>query len=431
MGNSQAESAALANLAKGRGIFPANLSGNVDKQFAALKLTSAGYAQCGTTDTDITFAAIALQSRGVGDPANVDATRDDTFGYPALWDGSSTGAIGDRVSLSTTTGGRFMKSANGSFVLTSAVPAVADAIINIAPVGGGASGNQTLSGNLSLGDGNTITLLNTTVATTQAIAETLQNTTPSTNGNQQYSPALVLVGHGFDTGAGADRFNRIMLQQRSVQGNPVLDKLFLAQSIDTGTASWSDLLSIWASANSTVVQSPGIGNGTLIELKSGEVDFSPNGTAAVFVTSGEMGAFNDLSLALGDASRRFTSIFTRHLVGGQSAVPGTAAGPAAGSSPTISISAGSNDMSGTLNVTTGTSTTGANAILVTVTFNTAFGAAPRVVLTPANNNAAGLTSTTQVFVDDASITTAVWVVKVGSIALTASTAYKWFYHVIG
>lgn len=109
--------------------------------------------------------------------------------------------------------------------------------------------------------------------------------------------------------------------------------------------------------------------------------------------------------------------------------PTIAAGTGAGTSPTVSVTG--NDRGGQISVTAGTTPT-ASATVATVTFGQAFSAAPRaVILTPAGANSAPLSGNAQVYVDSALTTTTAFVLKVGSTALTAATAYKWHYAVIG
>lgn len=117
---------------------------------------------------------------------------------------------------------------------------------------------------------------------------------------------------------------------------------------------------------------------------------------------------------------------TNHLIGRTSA-PTIAAGTGAGTSPTVVITNGT-DISGIVDVTTGTTPAGTNAIIATITFNSAYGAAPNIQLTPNNANAAGLAATlTMVYVTS---TTTTFVITSGTTALTASTQYKWFYTVV-
>jgi len=71
-----------------------------------------------------------------------------------------------------------------------------------------------------------------------------------------------------------------------------------------------------------------------------------------------------------------------------SQAPSIAAGAAAGTGPTVAIGAGSNDLGGTIEITTGTSTT--TGTLATITYGDAFDASlsPHVTITPANDKAA-------------------------------------------
>jgi len=108
--------------------------------------------------------------------------------------------------------------------------------------------------------------------------------------------------------------------------------------------------------------------------------------------------------------------------------PTIAAGTGAGTSPTVTVTG--SDLGHQVNVTTGTSPT-ATATVATITFNVAYGSAPKaVVLTPANSVTAALNGTAQVYVDASSTTTTVYVIKVGSGGLAASTAYQWMVQVI-
>lgn len=109
--------------------------------------------------------------------------------------------------------------------------------------------------------------------------------------------------------------------------------------------------------------------------------------------------------------------------------PTIAAGAGAGTSPTATI-AGS-DQAGLIAVTTGTTPT-ASAVVATATFGQAWSAAARtVLLIPANAATAALSGTGAVYVDSAGVTTTQFTLSVGSSALAASTAYKWWYQVMG
>jgi hypothetical protein len=114
----------------------------------------------------------------------------------------------------------------------------------------------------------------------------------------------------------------------------------------------------------------------------------------------------------------------------QTTAPTIAAGASAGTTPTVSILAGSTDVVGQVSVTTGTAPT-ANGVILTVTFNAAWGTAPKhVQLEPVNAASAAL-GTSWPFVGAADITTTTFVIRANAVALAASTAYIWRYVVIG
>ncbi len=112
-----------------------------------------------------------------------------------------------------------------------------------------------------------------------------------------------------------------------------------------------------------------------------------------------------------------------HIVSGGS-TPAIAAGAAACTTPTVSVNG--TDTAGLITVTSGTGcSTGGK--LATITFNTAFGSAPRVVLTAAGSTTAGL----HYYIDNATIaTTSFDVTTQAGDTITDSTAYRWYYHVI-
>jgi len=119
-----------------------------------------------------------------------------------------------------------------------------------------------------------------------------------------------------------------------------------------------------------------------------------------------------------------TSLATAHIVGNGLA-PAIAAGTAAGTGPTLILDG--SDLSGRISVTTG-SAPASSAIVATVTFATAFGAAPKaVILTPANSATAALSGAAAPWIDLASdISTSMFRFRV-STALAATTAFQWYY----
>lgn len=142
---------------------------------------------------------------------------------------------------------------------------------------------------------------------------------------------------------------------------------------------------------------------------------------------------NSWALWIQAGNSRFdgTEVQLRHLRGTTTA-PTIAAGVGAGTTPTVSVTG--TDIAGLVNITTGTTPTGTNAIVATVTFNTAYTTAPYIILTPANRNAQALAIGSIVLVPAAGqtngVTTTTFVIESGATALAASTAYIWSYQVI-
>ena len=118
---------------------------------------------------------------------------------------------------------------------------------------------------------------------------------------------------------------------------------------------------------------------------------------------------------------------TRYVSSGSA--PSIAAGAGAGTTPTISIAGRDNDFS--ISLTTGTTPTGTNAIIATVTYaggaytNGSIPTCTASVGAGTTFNAQALTGATQVSADG---TTTTMVLYSGTSALAASTAYKWNCH---
>jgi hypothetical protein len=117
-------------------------------------------------------------------------------------------------------------------------------------------------------------------------------------------------------------------------------------------------------------------------------------------------------------------ITAKHIKGNSGALS-IAASTGAGTSPSA-VSVTGTDMSGVVSLTTGTSPS-INAVLATITYNTAFSTAPVVVITPANAATASLAATQAVWVN---ITTTGFTVNTNATAVVSSKAYKWNYVVI-
>jgi hypothetical protein len=122
------------------------------------------------------------------------------------------------------------------------------------------------------------------------------------------------------------------------------------------------------------------------------------------------------------------TVSAQHLSGYASgtyaSAPTFAAGSGAGTSPTLSLNANSNDVSGYLSVTTGTSPA-ASATIATGTFGTAYATLAKCVLWPANAAASALTGAGKAYIPVGSNT--VFAITAGTTALAASTLYTWGY----
>jgi hypothetical protein len=118
-----------------------------------------------------------------------------------------------------------------------------------------------------------------------------------------------------------------------------------------------------------------------------------------------------------------TIISGTHFSGLTAVPPTVAAGSGAGTSPTVSLNAQSNDLSGYVSVTTGASPA-ANATVATITFGTVYSTLAKCSLWPANAAATDITGTANVYVPLPS-TTAFSISS--QTALAGSTLYTWGY----
>ncbi len=236
----------------------------------------------------------------------------------------------------------------------------------------GSNGAWSFNGGAGAGLGGSYTATVANIAATSTDGIFIKNTQPSTVGTPvQYSPRLRFTGTVWNTTAtAATNQTDWKMETRGVSGTTPTSALWISSSLVTGTTpSFTDRMSI-----------------------------------------------SDVGL-----------LSVAHITSTTSA-PTIAAGAGAGTSPTVTVSG--TDLGHQVNVTTGTSPA-TSATVATVTFNVAYGAAPKVIqLTPANSVTAALNGTAQIYVDAASTTTTVYVIKVGSGGLAASTAYSWYAVVI-
>jgi hypothetical protein len=116
--------------------------------------------------------------------------------------------------------------------------------------------------------------------------------------------------------------------------------------------------------------------------------------------------------------------FSGYASGTYLSVPTFVAGSGAGTSPTLAANANSNDVSGYLTVTTGTSPA-ASATIATGTFGTAYATLAKCMLWPANAASSALTGAGKAFIPVGSNTS--FAISSGATALAASTLYIWGY----
>ena len=119
-----------------------------------------------------------------------------------------------------------------------------------------------------------------------------------------------------------------------------------------------------------------------------------------------------------------TVISGTHFGGLTASAPTAAAGPGAGTGPTVSLNANDNDVSGYVSVTPGASPA-ASAIVATVTFGSTYATLAKCSLWPANAAASALSGAQKAFVPVP--TTTAFAIDSGATALVASTLYVWGY----
>jgi len=119
-----------------------------------------------------------------------------------------------------------------------------------------------------------------------------------------------------------------------------------------------------------------------------------------------------------------TIVSAQHFSGLTSSAPTVAAGTGAGTGPTVALNSNSNDLSGYLSVTTGSSPA-ANATVATFTFGTAYATLAKCVLWPANAAASALSGSSNPYVPVGSASN--FTIASNSTALAAATLYTWGY----
>lgn len=224
------------------------------------------------------------------------------------------------------------------------------------------------------------------------------------------------TGTIYDTGTGT-----VYAGQTNGSGNYVLQA---ASSVELSTntnvtgslAATSNVTGVTLQG-STSVLSPLLDRANAGTLSIG----TANATAITIAKSGVSTTIAGTLTVSEAATFNGTLTVNGHIIGGGS-TPSIAAGVAACTTPTVSVTG--SDTAGTVTVTTGTGCLSSGK-LATITFAAAFGSAPRVTLTAAGANAAGLNS----YIDDATISTTTFDIGTSAIPLSTTT-YKWYYHAI-
>jgi hypothetical protein len=164
-----------------------------------------------------------------------------------------------------------------------------------------------------------------------------------------------------------------------------------------------------------------LGSGGLVTA-SGPVLFQdPTNSATAFQVQDNVGN-TILTADTSNSIVRVTSLAISGHIITSGTTPAVAAGTAACTSPTVSVSG--NDTSGIVTITTG-SGCASSGKLATVTFASPFAAAPHVILTPGSALTAGLNA----YIDDSTVNTTAFDVGIGSTPANATT-YKWNYLVV-
>ncbi len=183
---------------------------------------------------------------------------------------------------------------------------------------------------------------------------------------------------------------------------------------------------ITAQSDSFLVQDSNAGSTKLSIDNNGATTFkNVNNSTTAFRIQNAAGTSSILTVDTTNSVVTITSLVSTGniTVGGHIITAGTApastAGTAACTTPTVSVTG--NDTSGTISVTTGTGCA-SGGDLATVTFATAFAAAPRIILTPGSSATLGLGA----YVDNSTTTTTDFTIGTNTTP-TDSTTYTWNY----
>lgn len=184
------------------------------------------------------------------------------------------------------------------------------------------------------------------------------------------------------------------------------------------TGQTQDVIDVFNSAATNVFKVDYQGNETAVTVTETGSQAANSFKAA---PSGSSGAPTYRSIVTADLPTN-GNISGTHFIG-TGGTPTWAVGAGAGTGGTASVVG--TDSRGQITVNAGTLPTGAGAVILTVTFASAFPATPHPVFSSANASTALLSGATMVFMDGGSTTT--MVITAGTTGLGASTTYIWNY----
>lgn len=293
-------------------------------------------------------------------------------------------------------------------------------------VGGGA-GNSTLAVNQMTLVGNEAGMSTTSAGVVAVGSNAFQNLTGSFGvaagftACQNATSAVALTCLGYQSGlnettGGSSVFSGYQAYKRPNPSNgghvAIGTGAGLVASGTTGNESEDTM--VGHSSNSFGNFDTALGSGAIVGVQGTPIN------GAVQIGSGSNLTANTMQYQANKFLDNANNHYINHIIGTGTA-PTLAAGAGAGTSPTISLDANAHDSSGTINITTGTLPT-ASATVATLTFGSAYGTAPHCTIS-ANNALTAVVSTTAFNTE----TTTTLVIGVGTVALTAATAYSWDY----
>ena len=338
-------------------------------------------------------------------------TKNTGFGYQAFYNttlGNENTAMGYQALLTNVAGASstaigYQAMSNANSAVNGSVPLIT---YNTAVGYQALQGSATASSNT--GNNNTAvgyqSLKNTTSGfgnSSYGVSSLTSNTTGYYNTGMGFQSLMNNTTGNYNVGVGMYALRNI-----STGGNNV--GIGYNTMSSNGTGSNNVAIGFNANIADGVSNASSIGNGATNSTSNSIVLGNTNITRVS--TSGTIVTTNDIN--------------AKHIKGNSGALS-IAASTGAGTSPSA-VSVTGTDISGVVALTTGTSPS-INAVLATITYNTAFSTAPVVVITPANAATASLAATQAVWVN---ITTTGFTINTNATAVVSSTAYKWNYVVI-